>query len=82
MFVISAATKLVFRLKLAFAWTGFYLLRLGERLFPPNVLSLLLWPPAATWDLLHVRQRKPLTSWRRFPVCANIRIQAMEERRK
>jgi lauroyl/myristoyl acyltransferase len=67
MFVASAATRLVLRLKLPVAWAAFYFLRLCERLLPPSVLSLLLWPPAAAWDLLHVRQRTPLTCWRRFP---------------
>ena len=67
MFVASAATRLVLRLKLPVAWAAFYFLRLCERLLPPSVLSLLLWPPAAAWDLLHLRQRMPLTCWRRFP---------------
>ena len=67
MFVISTATRLVLSLKLAFAWITFYFARLCERLLPPSLLSLLLWPPAAVWDLVQVRQRKPLTHWRRFP---------------
>jgi len=50
-----------------FAWSAFYFVRLCERLLPPSLLSLLLWPPAAAWDLLQVRQRKPLIHWRRFP---------------
>src|SRR5258705_3590168 len=54
-------------LKLAVAWVSFYFVRLCERLLPTSVLSLLLWPPAAVWDLVQVRQRKPLTCWRRFP---------------
>jgi len=45
----------------------FHFLRLCERVLPTSVLSLLLWPPAAAWDLLHLRQRTPLTCWRRFP---------------
>ena len=49
------------------AFCGFHFLRLCERVLPPSVLSLLLWPPAAAWDLLHLRQRTPLTCWRRFP---------------
>src|SRR5438128_10880716 len=67
MFVISTATRLVLSLKLAFAWITFYFARLCERLLPPSLLSLLLWPPAAAWDLVQLRQRKPLTHWRRFP---------------
>ncbi|MBA3832895.1 MAG: hypothetical protein H0X34_13580 [Chthoniobacterales bacterium] len=31
------------------------------------MLSLLLWPFAAAFDLLQVRQRQPLTNWPRFP---------------
>jgi lauroyl/myristoyl acyltransferase len=46
---------------------AFHFLRLWERVLPPSVLSLLLWPPAAIWDLLHLRQRTPLACWRRFP---------------
>lgn len=54
-------------IKLAVAWVGFYFLRLCERLLRTSVLSLLLWPPAAAWDLVQLRQRKLITSWRRFP---------------
>jgi len=67
MLVTSAVKWLVLRLKLLVSWAAFYFLRLCERLLPTSVLSLLLWPPAATWDLFHLRQRKPLTHWRRFP---------------
>ena len=67
MFVASAAARLVLWLRVAVAWAGFYLLRLCERLFPTSVLSLLLWPPAAAWDLVQVRKRKLVTYWRRFP---------------
>lgn len=67
MSVTATTTTTLGRLKLAFAWTAFSLLRFAERLLPLAVLSLLLWPPAAAWDLLQVRQRKPLTHWRRFP---------------
>ena len=55
---------LVFKLVASYA---FHFLRLCERVLPTSVLSLLLWPPAAAWDLLHLRQRAPLTCWRRFP---------------
>jgi lauroyl/myristoyl acyltransferase len=63
----SAATRLILRLKLAAAWVGFSFLRGCERLLPTGVLSLLLWPPAAAWDLVQVRQRKLVTRWRQFP---------------
>jgi len=49
------------------AFCVFHFLRLSERVLPLSVLSFLLWPPAAVWDLLHLRQRAPLTYWRRFP---------------
>ena len=67
MSVASAATRLVLWLKLAVAWVAFDFLRLWERLLPQKVLSLLLWPPAAAWDLIHFHRRKLLTCWRRFP---------------
>jgi len=67
MSVASTATRLLSWLKLAFAWIAFCFVRLCERLLPPSLLSLLLLPPAAAWDLVQVRQRKPLTHWRRFP---------------
>jgi len=67
MFVAPAAAALVLSLKLAVTWTGFHFLRGCERLLPPSVLSLLLWPPAAAWDLVELRGRKLVTCWRRFP---------------
>jgi hypothetical protein len=67
MIMASAATRLVSRLKLAVAWAGFYFLRGCERLLPTRVLSLLLWPPAAVWDLVQLRERKLVDRWRRFP---------------
>jgi len=67
MSVALPATGPVVRLKLAAAWISFYFLRLCERLLPKNVLSLLLWPPAAIFDLLQLRERKLITCWRRFP---------------
>jgi lauroyl/myristoyl acyltransferase len=63
----SAGSRPLSWLKLVLAWTAFRFVRLCERLLPPSLLSLLLWPPAAAWDLVQVRQRKPLTHWRRFP---------------
>jgi lauroyl/myristoyl acyltransferase len=49
------------------AFCVFHFLRLCERVLPTRVLSLLLWPPAAAWDLVHLPQRTPLACWRRFP---------------
>ena len=63
----SVGSRLLSWLKLALAWTAFRFVRFSERLLPPSLLSLLLWPAAAAWDLVQVRQRKPLTHWRRFP---------------
>lgn len=54
-------------LKLTIAWTVFRIVRVCERILPPSLLSLLLWPPAAAYDLLQVRQRAPMASWARFP---------------
>jgi lauroyl/myristoyl acyltransferase len=65
--VASATTGPVLRLKLAAAWLAFYSVRLCERLLPKSVLSLLLWPPAAVYDLVQLRRRKPMICWRRFP---------------
>jgi len=67
MFVTAAVKWLVSRFKLLVAWAGFYFVRFCERLLPTSVLSLLLWSPAAIWDLLHLRRLAPLTCWRRFP---------------
>jgi hypothetical protein len=67
MSVASAAKRVVVSLTPAFAWPAFYLLRFAERVLPLAVLSLLLWPPAAAWDLVHLRRRKLLSCWRRFP---------------
>jgi lauroyl/myristoyl acyltransferase len=67
MSVASATKRPLSWLKLAFAWIAFWFVRLFERLLPPSLLNLLLWPPAAARDLVQVRQRKPLTHWRRLP---------------
>ena len=67
MSVTAMTTTPLGRLKLAFASTAFYLLRFAERVLPLPLLSLLLWPPAAAWDLVHLSRRKLLTCWRRFP---------------
>ena len=67
MSVTQAKPGVLSWLKLAVAWTIFRVVRLCERVLPPSLLSLLLWLPAAIFDLLQVRQRTPLTSWPRFP---------------
>lgn len=54
-------------LKLGSASAIFYTVRACERILPPSMLSLLLWPPTAAFDLWQVRQRTPLSSWTRFP---------------
>ena len=67
MSVASAATRLVSRLTVAAAWSAFCFARWCERRLPLSVLSLVLWPPAAVWDLAHLYQRNPATRWRSFP---------------
>jgi lauroyl/myristoyl acyltransferase len=67
MLLRSVAARLLLWLKLVVAWAGFYLLRFCERLLPPTGLSLLLWPPGATWDLMQLCPRELLGCWRRFP---------------
>ena len=64
---LAAAKKLVSALQTAVGWVGFCLLRSSERLVPTTVLSILLRPPAAVFDLMRVRQRKLVPCWRRFP---------------
>lgn len=49
------------------AFCALHFSRLCERVLPLSVLSALLWPATAAWDLLHLRQRAPLACWRRFP---------------
>src|SRR5437899_5759589 len=49
------------------AKSAFYFRRWCERLLPVSVLSVLLWPPAAVWDLLQLRPRKLISFWRSFP---------------
>lgn len=62
----STKTKLQSGLRGA-AKNVFYFRRWCERLLPASVLSVLLWPAAAVWDLLQLRSRKLITCWRRFP---------------
>jgi len=63
----SLAQKVVAPVKLAIGWASFCVVRLCERLFPPSVLSVLLWPLAALWDVARVGLRKPWSHWHRFP---------------
>jgi len=63
----SLAEKVVAPIKLAIGWASFYFVRFCERLLPPTVLSILLWPLAALWDLARVGVRKPWSHWQRFP---------------
>ncbi len=48
-------------------WGSFYFVRFCEQTLPQRLFSLLLWPLAATWDLIQVRERKPWVHWHRFP---------------
>jgi len=63
----SAPNRLVTWLHVGTGWSSLYFVRFCERVLPPSVLSLLLWPLAAAWDLIQVRDRKPLEHARRFP---------------
>ncbi len=58
---------MISQLRLAIAWAAFYCVRFCERWLSPSAFSLLLWPFASAWDLWQLRQRKPLSHWRRFP---------------
>lgn len=50
------------------AWTGFYLVRLGERILPQPLFSLLLWPALVLPALLNFeKQRKVKAAWPCFP---------------
>jgi len=63
----SAPNKLLTWLQVGTGWSSFYFVRFCERVLPPSVLSILLWPLAAGWDLIQVRDRKPLEHARCFP---------------
>ena len=63
----SVVKRLVASIRLAIGWGSFYFVRFCERLLPPSVLSLVLWPFAAAWDLVQLRERKPWAHWQRFP---------------
>src|SRR5215472_2444176 len=53
--------------QLGIGWSSFYLVRFFERILPLSLFSLLLWPLAAAWDLLQIRERRPWAHWHRFP---------------
>ena len=67
MSVASAAKRPISWLKLAGASISFHCLRVCERLLPPSVLGLLLWPLAAAWDLVEFGRRELVTGWHCFP---------------
>ena len=63
----TAAKSLIGFFQLGIGWGSFYFVRFCERTLPQRVFSLLLWPLAAAWDLLQVRERKPWVHWHHFP---------------
>jgi lauroyl/myristoyl acyltransferase len=63
----SAVKKVVSAFQLGIGWGSFYFVRFCERTLPVPLLSLLLWPLAAAWDLMQVGQRRPWVYWHRFP---------------
>lgn len=63
----SLAQKVVAPVKPAIGWASFYFVRFCERLLPPSVLSVVLWPLAAVWDVVRLGVRKPWSHWGRFP---------------
>ena len=63
----SAIRRFITFFQLGIGWGSFYFVRFCERTLPLRVFSLLLWPLAAAWDLMQVRDRKPWAHWHRFP---------------
>ncbi|MBA3963155.1 MAG: hypothetical protein H0X40_14825 [Chthoniobacterales bacterium] len=63
----SKKKGLVVRFRLAVGWGAFYFVRWCESALPTWLFSLLLWPLAAAWDLIQLRERKPLSHYGRFP---------------
>jgi lauroyl/myristoyl acyltransferase len=63
----SAVKGLISFFQLGIGWGSFYFVRFCERTLPLRMFSFLLWPVAAAWDLLQVRERKPWVHWHRFP---------------
>jgi lauroyl/myristoyl acyltransferase len=63
----SAVNKVVTPIRLAIGWGSFRFVRFCERVLPLSLFSLLLWPLAAAWDLIQLRERKPWVHWHRFP---------------
>ena len=65
---IIPMAKVLFQIGTGFSWAGFYLVRLGERVWPRSVLSLLVWPAAVALGLADFgKQRRVLTAWSCFP---------------
>jgi lauroyl/myristoyl acyltransferase len=63
----SAIKKLATPVRLGIGWGSFRLVRFCERVLPLSLFSLLLWPLAAAWDLIQLRERKPWLHWHHFP---------------
>ena len=63
----SLAQRVVAPVKLAIGWGSFYFVRFCERLLPPSVLSILLWPLTAVFDVTRLFAREPWSLWHRFP---------------
>ena len=63
----SALKSVITFFKLGIGWGSFYFVRFCERVLPLSLFSLLLWPLAAAWDLMQIRERKPWAHWHRFP---------------
>ncbi len=65
--IFSAVKSLASKLRSAGAWSVFHVLRVCEQALPISFLGILLWFPAAFWDLCKVRPRRLLSCWRAFP---------------
>ena len=63
----SALKSLITFFKLGIGWGSFYFVRFCERVLPLRLFSLLLWPLAAAWDLVQIRERKPWVALASFP---------------
>ncbi|MGI8432082.1 MAG: hypothetical protein ACR2MW_07330 [Chthoniobacterales bacterium] len=60
--------KAIFIFLSGWAWAGFFLVRLAERLLPLRVLDLFLWPVAAIWGATEIGKRRgAIAAWRRLP---------------
>ena len=65
--IASVGSNLGSRVRRAGAWSVFRLLRFCESYLPTSLLSLLLWFPAAIWDLFKLRPRRLLLCWHGYP---------------